>query len=453
MKERTIHALCSIYGWFLGDSAYYSHETEGNFASMRIADKLWWAYKRYIHQVEHAQKGKGIEELFARQNLHFGPPKGFVEECAVTFSAGGDLMSKPFLTRESTQHVWDEISNFYFDADIVYANLESPITFSDITYTLPQRKTTPSMNNSPEMLEVFHRGGKGITFFGTANNHCMDMGAEGLVGTLDLLDAHNYAHTGTARTEFERDDLLIIEKHGVRIAFLAYTFSLNGKNTPSNKPYMANYIRLNTSNVDLSRIQKQIEEAKLNRNADVVVLLPHWSLEYELYPTQTVMRTARRLAALGADAIIGNHPHCIQPIERLRALDPFTNCEKDCLVVYALGNLIDDAGRPGDWNLANLIKLRFSKGKQQGRQSTFITDLAVMPLYATAKREGGRYADHRLLSMRKLVNDLRAGRNPYGLDENEQNEVFRLEYMMLRVLGPAIMASNTSALLKDTADE
>jgi hypothetical protein len=76
-----------------------------------------------------------------------------------------------------------------------------------------------------------------------------------------------------------------------------------------------------------------------------------------------------------------------------------------------------------------------------------------MPLYATAKREGGRYADHRLLSMRKLVNDLRAGRNPYGLDENEQNEVFRLEYMMLRVLGPAIMASNTSALLKDTADE
>ncbi|MET1249477.1 CapA family protein [Sporolactobacillus sp. STCC-11] len=175
-----------------------------------------------------------------------------------------------------------------------------------------------------------------------------------------------------------------------------------------------------------------------------------WSLEYELYPTQTVMRTARSLATLGTDVIIGNHPHCIQPIERLRALDPLTNCEKDSLVVYALGNLIGDAGCPGNWNLANLIKLRFSKGKQQGRQSTFITDLNVMPLYATARREGERYADHRLLSMQKLVKDLRAGRNLYGLDENE---VFRLEYRMLRVLGPAIMASNTSALPKDTVDE
>ncbi|MET1249478.1 CapA family protein [Sporolactobacillus sp. STCC-11] len=194
---------------------------------MQIADKLWWAYKRYIHQVEHAQKGKGIEEHFARQNLHFDPSKRLVEECAVTFSAGGDLMSKPFLTRESAQHVWDEISNFYFDADIVYANLESLITHANSKYTLPQRKTTPSMNNSPEMLEVFYRGGKGITFFGTANDHCMDMGTEGLVGTLDLLDAHNCVHTGTARTESERDDLLIIEKNGVRIAFLAYTFSLH----------------------------------------------------------------------------------------------------------------------------------------------------------------------------------------------------------------------------------
>jgi hypothetical protein len=43
--------------------------------------------------------------------------------------------------------------------------------------------------------------------------------------------------------------------------------------------------------------------------------------------------------------------------------------------------------------------------------------------------------------MRKLVNDLRAGRNLYGMDEKEQNEVFRLEYMMLRVLGPAITQS------------
>jgi poly-gamma-glutamate synthesis protein (capsule biosynthesis protein) len=332
MKERTIRALCSIYGWFLGDSVYYSHETEGDLATMRTADKLWWAYKRYIHQVEHAQKGKGIEELFARQNLHFDLPKGFTEECGITFSAGGDLMAKPFLTQETTKHVWDDVADFYFDADIVYANLESPITHSKSTYTLPQRKVTSSMNNLPEMLEVFHRGGKGITLFGTANNHCMDMGAEDLTDTLDLLDAHCCAHTGTASTESERDNLLIIERNGVRVAFLAYTFSLNGKNLPSNKPYMTNYIRLNTPNVDLSLIQKQIEEAKLSRNADVVVLLPHWSLEYELYPTQTVMRTARRLAALGADAIIGNHPHCIQPIERLRVTDPFTNCEKECLV-------------------------------------------------------------------------------------------------------------------------
>lgn len=443
MNERTIRAVCSAYGRLMEKNALYSHDTEGNFAYMRLSDKVWWAYKRYIRQVERAQRGNGIEEHFASQNLCFCAPDGFEETSSAVLSAGGDLMPKPFLTPEATRHAWDEAAGFYFDADIVYANLESPITFANASYTEPQGNATPRMSNSPEMLKTFYRDGKGITLLGTANNHCMDMGEEGLLGTLDALDALGCAHTGTARTQQERDDVLVLEKNGVRIAFLAYTFSLNGKTTPQDKPYMANYIRLNTPDVDLTPVRRDIEHARLRKGADFVVLLPHWSLEYELYPTKTVMDTARKLAALGADAIIGNHSHCIQPIERIPVKDPFTGRKKDCLVVYALGNLMDDAFVPGNWNLLNLVKLRVSKGMQGGEPAAYITQLTSMPLYSVCSMDGGRYADHRLLPLRALADSLRAGENPYGLNSEQTAEALRLEEIMLHTLGPALTTQGT----------
>lgn len=441
MNKKTLLSLCALYGKLQGERALYSHATEGNFAHMTLEDKLWWGYKCYIRQVEQAQKGRGIEEHFARQDLAFSLPEGFAENGSVTFSAGGDLLSSPFINPENTRHVWDDIADYYFDADIVYANLESPVTASAIAHSQASIKATPAMNNSIEMLEVFHRSGKGVNLFSTANNHSMDMGEEGLISTLDILDEIGCAHVGTARTQADRDDVLVIEKNGVRIAFLSYTFSLNGKETPEGKPYMANYIRLNTPDFDPALIEQHVKSARLEKNADFVIALVHWSLEFELYPVETVMSTARKFAAMGIDIIVGNHSHCIQPIERLETVDPYSGQKKDCLVIYALGDLIYQNGYPGNFSLANLVKLRIVKGTLEGGATTLLTDFTVMPKYTFSRKENERYVDHRMLDIRKLTNALRVGENPYSMSESEQTEVFRLEAIMNRVLGPALAST------------
>ena len=58
----------------------------------------------------------------------------------------------------------------------------------------------------------------------------------------------------------------------------------------------------------------------------------HWGVEYQLEPNATQKEQAKYLASLGVDIIIGNHPHCLQPIE----------WQDDTLVIYSLGNFISN---------------------------------------------------------------------------------------------------------------
>lgn len=69
-------------------------------------------------------------------------------------------------------------------------------------------------------------------------------GEKGLVSTLEFLDAKGYPHVGTARSAAERDKPVIVERNGVKVAFLSFTYSLNDHSNPAGKDYLVNHIRL-----------------------------------------------------------------------------------------------------------------------------------------------------------------------------------------------------------------
>ena len=72
----------------------------------------------------------------------------------------------------------------------------------------------------------------------TANNHSLDMGWDGIVSTLDRLDAAGLAHVGTYRSAEERATPLVVDIQGIKVAFLNYTASLNGLVPPrTDKPF------------------------------------------------------------------------------------------------------------------------------------------------------------------------------------------------------------------------
>ncbi len=65
---------------------------------------------------------------------------------------------------------------------------------------------------------------------------------------------------------------------------------------------------------------------------DLVIIYPHWGIEYTMGPAQSQSRLAQRWVAAGADLILGNHPHWTQAIEEVDGK----------LVFYALGNFVFD---------------------------------------------------------------------------------------------------------------
>ncbi len=437
--------LLRIMGLITGKRFRSSREIEGNFKYMDWNEKLWWAYKALIRQVERAQKGTQIEEYFAGQNLDFQPGRDFDVKSRLTLTAGGDLSASEVVYPESTVHLWDDVAKFYFSGDINCANLEAPLDPSKPPSGVPAVcLTAPDLNTSPAMLDRFAGNGPGIKFWATANNHSLDQGESGLIATLDFLDARRYPHAGTSRTSAEQMAVPLIEKNGIRVAFLSYTFSLNRYDPIPGKEYMTNLIRLNKPGSSIDLVQKQCQIAH-DLNADIIVAILHWSIEFETYPLQNIITMGHRIMECGVDIILGGHPHVAQPMERYHFHDPYLNRDKEGFIIYSLGELVSYNAFSKNSRLAWLLKLEIAKGIFAGAGITKITGLKVLPIYTWIRNLPGGLYDYRLLDFRKMMALLSHGENPHGFTNREIKELKRLESLLYNRLLPA----NASNILAD----
>lgn len=207
-------------------------------------------------------------------------------------------------------------------ADLAIGNLE--LTFAGPPYTGYPRFS------SPDALGLALKNA-GFDVLCTANNHAADRGYEGLVRTLNVLDSLKLTYTGTFRSQAERDSVypLLVEAKGIRLALLNYSYSTNGMPFPT--PGIVNLI-------DTGLIRKDMERTKL-LHPDLILAFMHWGEEYERFPSSVQKKLAGFLFHLGVDAIIGSHPHVVQPIEILTdTLDGFFQRP----VFWSLGNFISN---------------------------------------------------------------------------------------------------------------
>jgi poly-gamma-glutamate capsule biosynthesis protein CapA/YwtB (metallophosphatase superfamily) len=434
-----LNILVWLYALLHWKEFQYPIYSEENLGHLPLRELCWVGWKMLKHPIERGEKGKHIEEYFAAQDLVFSPPQGFSRTSSAVLSAGGDLLSSRDANPENTQHLWDESKDFLFSADVCCANLETPVVPSRAATFLPKKMRKHfALNNSPQMFDIFYQDGKGINVFSTANNHCLDMGAEGLLETLDFLNSKGCAHVGTSSSAQEQEDFPIIEKNGVRLAFLSYTYAVNGKKIPEGKEYLANYIRLNKPDTDLSMIERHVRKARLEKKADFVVACLHWTREFESYPLQSLIETGHKIMEFGVDVIIGNHAHGVQPLEKYTYTDPFTGQVKDGLIAYALGDLLsctekDEKSTPNA-RISNLLRLEISQGSLAGMPATRITDLKMQPMIFYTKREDDRCTDYRLLNLKRLLNELEAGTNRLNYTSAEIVEVQRLGRLGKKIL-------------------
>jgi poly-gamma-glutamate synthesis protein (capsule biosynthesis protein) len=164
----------------------------------------------------------------------------------------------------------------------------------------------------------------------TASNHTIDYGIDGVRRTLDQLDAAGLAHTGSARSAAEAARPLIeTMSNGVKVGELAYSFGFNGLQRPAGEEWLANL----TDVPDVLAAAHREKQA----GADIVVVSLHWGVEYNDGATDEQRQQADELlASPDIDLILGDHPHVVEPAEKLHGK----------WVFYSMGNQISRHADP-----------------------------------------------------------------------------------------------------------
>ena len=165
----------------------------------------------------------------------------------------------------------------------------------------------------------------GVRVANLANNHAMDYGGDALADTIDLLEGAGVATIGAGRDIDEAYRYRILTTDGgVNVAFVGASLIV-----PSNFAAGSSTPGVASAHPpDLARVLDTVRAAVAA--ADAVVAIVHWGIERDPCPDDAQRSLARQLLDAGADAVIGHHPHVLQPVV-------FTG-EK--LVAFSLGNFI-----------------------------------------------------------------------------------------------------------------
>ena len=211
------------------------------------------------------------------------------------------------------------VKNRFDAADFVVANMEFPCGVAPYT-------GYPQFSAPRSLAEEARRAG--VDLFLTANNHICDKSGAGIDSTYVIYTRMDVPFTGIYRSEGEEylKNPLIVDIKGVRVAFINFTYGTNGLPVP--RPWRV-------SGMDSVRVKDAVRRAR-ERNAALIIALPHWGQEYHLEPSAQQKEWAEMLFRNGVDAVIGAHPHVVQPAR----FDP------PHAIAYSLGNFVSNQSDP-----------------------------------------------------------------------------------------------------------
>lgn len=288
-----------------------------------------------------------------------------VQPRTITLAFTGDLLLHNRVNQLAAEH-----ASTSPDRDYDYRPLLEPILplVEDVDWAICHLEVNLSADNTRlEPFPTFRSPGQiaqdardlGYDSCSIASNHILDQGVEGVVETLDVLDAAELGSTGAARTASEADNQIWIEVGSVRVAHFAYSYGFNGFTVPTDAPWLANLI-------DESQILADATRAR-SRGADVVILSLHWGEQYVTSPNwQQSDIGPRLLASPDIDLIVGHHAHVVQPIDRIDGE----------WLIYGLGNLLADFNQQ-----ARRDELLVQIDMTEQTDGSFSSTLRAVPLY------------------------------------------------------------------------
>lgn len=211
-------------------------------------------------------------------------------------------------------YAFEKTRHIILAADIAFCNLESVISDQGgETRSGTWRFTAP-----PDA--AFTLKNAGFDIVSLANNHVWDYGKASLFETIIRLDNVGIKHVGTGPDLDLAYAPVVMEVNGIKVAFFAIANIFNYGAYPDHDAF--DYLAW----ADMEILGPMIEETK--GEVDVIIVSAHWDWEYKDRPHEETVRLAHEIADIGADIILGHHPHVPQGIE----------IYNDTFIIYSLGN-------------------------------------------------------------------------------------------------------------------
>lgn len=327
-------------------------------------------------------------------------PEPEPEPVRLTLFAAGDNLIHDVLYQQAAARSETEGG---YDFTPVYSRVAQRIAEADIAFinqeTMMDDSRAPSsypMFNTPSVM-ASQLAGLGFDVANLANNHMLDLGLSGLDSTIDVIDAiPELTRIGAWREGEDKTEIPLIEREGVTFAFLGFAEYTNMGGSTS---YRDRIVYTD----DRETITAQMAAAR--SAADVVVVSVHFGTENSTAVASSQQEFALWMNELGADIVLGHHPHVIQPSEFLLREDGHRT-----LVFYSLGNFVSAQARPD-----NLVGLAPSIPIEQDPETGAITVgdpvcCAVVTHYAPGMR------DVTLYPFEEYTDELASGHgvNAYG---------------------------------------
>ena len=231
-----------------------------------------------------------------------------------------------------------------YDFDFIFSHSKEKITGADIAIVNQEVilggeslgiSGYPAFNAPYEIGDALYDAGFDVVCHAT--NHALDKGKNGIINTLNYWrSAHpDMIVAGIYDNADEASAFPIVERNGIKIAILNYTYGTNGISAPKDMPYAV-------SMLSKDRVITQLELAE--QMADITIVCPHWGTEYNLGINKDQAKWTDIFREHGADVVIGTHPHVIEPYVFVDdGVSGITNNHGngDMLVYYSLGNFVN----------------------------------------------------------------------------------------------------------------
>ena len=260
----------------------------------------------------------------------------------------GDIMLNRVASAKSP---FSGISKYLRQADLVFANLEVPMT----AVGTPTLRKTPAelkartqfvLRANPHHMRWLNPAG--IAAVSLGNNHAMDYGPVALAGELAALDRAGIKHAGAGSDRVAACSVAVLRlASGVKVGLISALAFVGAGALGKCTPATADSAGVNAVNLggqpSARKVAAWVKSA--HKRCDVLVVALHGGIERQPFPTAYQVSLAHAFIDAGADVVWGHHPHVLQG----------TELYKGHPILYSMGNLVSPTPAVG-----GMISLAFT---------------------------------------------------------------------------------------------